>query len=118
MQDVEFFIDNVISDKTKQLMWLTHQLLCDSIPRVQASLKWKVPFYSLKKNICFLNPKPDYLIIGWIQGAALSNPHGLLVGEQKLIRHYIIRAEKDIFREELSWIINEAVMLDPSNKTR
>lgn len=112
MNPVEDFILDYHDKEIKELMQLTHQLLLDSIPQIQYSIKWKVPFYSYKKPLCFLNPKPKFLILGLMDGHLLSDPKGLLVGEQKLLRHYIIRNVDDIFKEEWLELLMELVILN------
>ncbi len=110
--DVEEFIDSYQNDTLKELMWHTHQLLLDNIPNVSYSIKYKVPFYQYKKAICYINPQQNYIILGFVKGRQLSNHHQKLVGEQKMVRHYLIKEEKDIYDSSLLEIINEALILD------
>lgn len=112
MHPVENFILDYPDEKIRELMQLTHQLLLDSVPQIQYDIKWKVPFYSYKKPLCFFNPKPKFLILGLMGGHLLSDPHRLLVGEQKLLRHYIVRNVDDVFKEEWLELLMELVILN------
>jgi hypothetical protein len=111
MNSVEDFMLDYHDEQVKELMLMTHQLLLDSIPQIQCDIKWKIPFYSYKKSFCFLNPKTKLLILGLMDGHLLSDPHKLLVGEQKLLRHYIIRNADDIFKKEWQELLMELVIL-------
>ncbi len=115
MNPVEDYILDYPKEDIRQLMQLTHQLLLDSIPQIQCDIKWKIPFYTYKKPFCFLNPKTKYLILGLMNGQLLSDSHQLLEGEQKILRHYIIRTVEDIYREEFLELLMEAVMLNESS---
>ncbi len=110
MDKVEEFILEYPHKNTRELMLLTHQLLLDSIPQLQHNIKWKVPYYTYKKGFCYLNPKPKYLILGLLQGTLVSDPLHLLIGEQKLVRHYIIRTQEDIYLAGFSEILMEAIL--------
>lgn len=112
MNAVEDFILDYPSEQTKQLMQMTHQLLLDSIPQLQYDIKWKVPFYTYKKSFCFMNPKNNYLILGLMNGQEFADPHQLLVGEQKLLRHYIIKTVDDIFNPSFLELLMEAIMIN------
>lgn len=112
MNPVEDFILDYPHEFTKQLMQLTHQLLLDSIPQLQADIKWKIPFYTYKKAFCFMNPKTNFLILGLMNGHIIADPHHLLIGEQKMLRHYIIKTADDIFNEAFHGLLMEAVILN------
>lgn len=112
MNPIENFILDYPHESTKQLMQLTHQLLLDSIPQIQYDIKWEIPFYTYKKPFCYMNPKTNFLILGLMNGPSISDPGHLLEGEQKLVRHYIIKTADDIFKEGFHRLLMEAVIVN------
>lgn len=88
-------------------MALRHTIL-DSLPGVREKLSYQVPFYSLRKNICFIWPatilwgqKKTYEggRIGFTHGHLLDDPDGYLTrGERKYvsIKDYIQLSEEDL----------------------
>ena len=76
---VSMYIDNQ-SSEIAQLMYLLRGEILESHPAITESLKYGVPFYTLKKNICYLtHSKKDGVYIGFIQGHKLSNEQGVLL---------------------------------------
>ncbi len=114
MDSVEDFILEYPYQNTRELMQLMHQLLLDSIPHICYDIKWKVPYYTYNRGFCFMNPKPDRLILGLMNGAEMTDPHGLLEGGQKLVRHYISRKAEDIYKPEFLELLMEAVVINES----
>jgi len=90
-EEVAAFYEGIEDDRMRRFCIQVHEFILHLDERLDDSIKYGVPFIHFHKNICFFNPKEHHLIIGFIQGAQLSDPEGCLEGEQKLIRHFIIR---------------------------
>ncbi len=118
MNPVDSFIIDYPHEDIKELMLVTHQLLLDFIPNVKVGIKWNVPFYTYKTDVCFMNPKQDHLILGLINGPWLKDPHRILTGEQKLLRHYIIRSIDDLSLEAFYELIKDAILIQEENESR
>lgn len=65
-------------------------------------------------NVCMIAPRGDCLYLGFIHGAALPDPEGLLQGTGKAKRHVEILGPKDIRRRALKALIRAAIAFDPA----
>jgi len=93
----------------QRLLEQTHYLLLDLLPEMQTAIKWRVPYYTYKKPLCYLNTRKDHIYISFLQGTHLSNVQGLLKSKNhKLIRYIDIYTEEDIYKEALAEVILEA----------
>lgn len=97
-------------------MYFLREEILDSHPAITESLKYGVPFYTLKKNICYLTQsKKDGAYIGFIQGHKLSNEQGILITDGrkqvKIIQFESLEDAKDK-TSLLHEVLNEAFILD------
>ncbi len=112
MNPVERYILGYPNDDVRELLILTHDYLLERIPGVKVQLKWKIPTYGTSSLICYLNPKTNFLILGFMKGIHLDDPDGILVGQDlKLIRHLKIEKAEDLFRPEVDVILENAIQL-------
>lgn len=86
------------------------QWLMDT-PGVSESVKYKIPFYDYFGPLIYFNPKKDHLIIGFVNGIKIEDPFGLLTGDQKRIRHFLLDDNTD-FWESLPFYIDEAIRIN------
>jgi hypothetical protein len=86
--------------------------------RVVEVIKWEVPFFVYCGNLCYLNTHNDKVLIGFYRGAELYDPHHLLHGSGKQVRHYIIRTPDACERPELLELIATAALLNEDRKAR
>lgn len=109
--NVDFFIADL---QEPQRSWLLQiqQFILNAAPGIQESIKWKVPCYAYKGMLCYLNPKKDHLDFGFMQGIHLSNTHGLLQGDGKMVRHVKIYTDEDLKWELLGEILQEALLFN------
>lgn len=106
------YLDQLEIPQQRELMTAAHELLLDLIPQVEATVKWKVPFYTYVAPICYLNPVAEHFYFGFIRGSELSNEQGLLMGtDRKLVRLLHIQTLKELFSDSTAEIILEAVSL-------
>jgi len=108
---VEDFIAD-LDEVNRDLCFQLHDFLVQSVPNVNYCIKWGVPFYYYYGNLCYINPKKHYLILGFYQGAKLANQSGILKGQGALVRHVIIKSLEDIYRASLLEVVQEAIILD------
>jgi hypothetical protein len=97
-----------LAEQLRQLIW-------ETLPQVTESFKWKVPFYEGHGLLCYLSPQTDCLVLGFIQGASLTDPAGLLSAQDRQqVRHFRVMPDAPLPREDLrsflieAWLINEA----------
>ncbi len=110
------YIDETHPIEVRQLLISAHRFLRESLPPFSVcSIKWKIPFYTLHRNLCYLNRHRDHITIGFVQGYRLSPRPKILLGESeklKQIRYLEIFSIEDLYSENTQQILNEAIILD------
>ncbi len=68
--------------------------------------------YSLSTSpfdrICYIAPQKNYANLGFFFGAHLDDPHHLLVGDGKRMRHIKVRSGEDASNPALEQLLKEA----------
>ena len=72
------------------------------------------PYGVIGGNVCMLDARGAELSIGFLHGASLPDPEGLLKGEAKAKREFIVRESADLTLPALAALIRAAVDFDPS----
>ena len=118
------YIEETNSAEVRQLLILAHHFLQENLPPfVTLFIKWKIPFYKLHRNFCYLNRHKDHITLGFPHGYKLS-PHPKLLGENenlKQIRFLEIYSVKDLYSDLTRQILHEAILSDETfakNKPR
>lgn len=107
--EVENFIEHQHYEITRLLLSECHQMITQTLPEREASIKWKIPFYYFaKRPLCYLTPKRNEVIVGFVQGIHLSNEQQLLIGEQKQVRHFLVKDIETIWSDALIGTLLEA----------
>lgn len=98
------------------LTYEAHQLILTLVPQVQATIKWKIPYYTYIKGLCYLNPRNKVLDIGIVQGHLLSNKQGILIAEnRKQVRIIRVSSIEELQNDAVKEIILEAALLREMN---
>lgn len=106
------YLDRLDHLHQQRLMTEAHHLLLQLLPQVQTTIKWKVPYYTYRAPICYLNTTKEYFYFGFVRGVELSNTQGLLTGtDRKLVRLLEIQTLEMLFSEQTAEIILEAALL-------
>ena len=71
------------------------------------------PYGVIGGNVCMIGPRHDALHLGFIHGAMLPDPEGLLQGSAKAARYIALRSSKDIRRRAFKALIRAAVAFRP-----
>lgn len=110
------YIEETNPPEVRQLLLAAHQFLQETLPPfATCSIKWKIPFYKLHKNFCYLNRHSDHITLGFPYGYKLSPLPNILLGENeklKQVRYLEIRHLEDLFSETNQQILQEAILLD------
>ena len=77
--------------------------------------KPNMPYGVIGGNVCGIGPKNNVLHLGFIHGAFLPDPEGLLQGTGKAKRHIEFRSSRGIRRRALKNLIRAAVEYDPTS---
>ena len=114
--DVTFFIDQQPSE-LKSILRALRSIIFQTVPYVDESIKYDIPFYNYYGRLCFLNPRNSTVLLGLCKGVLLANMHGLLEGTGKEVRHIRIKHLKDIDQTALQALLQEAVLLNEMLKS-
>jgi hypothetical protein len=102
--------------EVRQLLMEAHHFLQETLPPFAVcSIKWRIPFYTLHKNFCYLNRHRDHITLGFPHGYKLSSVPNILLGENenlKNVRYLEIRSLEDLYSDTTRQIVHEAIVLD------
>ena len=115
MSVLEYF-EETNPPKVRELMIAAHHFLQGNLPPFAAcAIKWRIPFYTLRRNFCYLNRHPDHITLGFPHGYKLAPRPGVLLGEHeklKQVRYLEIFTIEDLYSEITQQILHEAIILD------
>lgn len=63
---------------------------------------------SRRDTICYICPLKDYVRLGFMYGTHLSDPHQMLTGEGKRLRHVKVRTGEEVRNPALQQLVEEA----------
>lgn len=103
-------LDERIGDIAREARALVEQLLPEAQSEFRAghnSLTYS--FTGRYADVfLYLAPFTNHVNLGFFHGAALEDPHGLLVGTGKQLRHVKLRSVEDVRREGIRALIEAA----------
>lgn len=114
-----------LSESEKKMVFELQGLIEECVPKARQKLSYNVPFYSLKKRVCFIWPasvpwgkvKLKGVQLGFCQGYLLQDPHGFLDrGERKQVysKTYFNISEIEKDRDLIRHFLFEAAAVDAS----
>lgn len=110
------YIEETNPSEVRELLLAAHHFLQESLPPfATCAIKWRIPFYTLRRNFCYLNRHPDHITLGFPHGYKLVPRPRVLLGENeklKQIRYLEIFNLEDLYSEQTHEILHEAMMLD------
>jgi hypothetical protein len=110
------YIEETNPPAVRELLIAAHYFLQENLPpSATCAIKWRVPFYSLRRNLCYLNRHRDHITLGFRHGYKLAPQPGVLLGERERLKHvrYMkIRSIKELYANQTLAILHEAVILD------
>jgi len=110
------YIEETNEPKVRELLIAAQQFLEETLPPfATVSIKWRIPFFKLRRNFCYLNRHRDHITLGFPHGYKLCARPKILRGESgklKQIRYLEIREIPDLYSETTQEILHEAIILD------
>lgn len=110
------YIEETNPPEVRQLLMTAHHFLQETLPPFAVcGIKWKIPFYTLHRNFCYLNRHKDHITLGFPHGWKLAPRPKILLGENenlKQVRYLEIFTIKDLYSATTQRILNEAIILD------
>lgn len=80
-------------------------------PELRERLYMDIPSYWSEASLLYLADHSKHVNVGFVFGAHLRDPHGLLEGTGKNMRHVKVRSKADL-TPELAALVREAVAHD------
>ncbi len=110
------YIEETNPPEVRELLLAAHLFLRETLPPfATCAIKWRIPFYSLRRNFCYLNRHRDHITLGFPHGYRLAPQPSVLLGESenlKQVRYLKIGSIEDLYSEETLRILHEAMILD------
>ena len=87
-------------------------LIIEAHPGMTETIKWGNPVFEREGKVCYLAATRAYVSLGFFNGAALSDPEGILEGTGKKMRHVKVRNLSEIRGNWFSSWVRELVQLN------
>ena len=114
--DVFGYIEETNPPEVRELLTAAHHFLQETLPPfATCAIKWRIPFYTLRRNFCYLNRHKDHITLGFPHGWKLSPLPGILLDENEKLKHirYLeIFTLEDLYSEMVHQVLQEAIILD------
>jgi hypothetical protein len=99
--------------KLQEILRGLRELIQDVVPEAAETVNaWGLPTFELNGPLCYFMVATKHITFGFPRGTALTDPHGLLEGTGKNLRHVKLRKVEDLRREGLRELLAEAVRLN------
>lgn len=120
--------DDVLSDSSdemKAIAYALRDLLAQVMPEVtevpwshQKTVGYGVGPKKMSEHFCYIAPHTAYVNLGFMYGADLSDPDGLLEGTGKLLRHIKIRSVEQAKNPAIKVLVEQASTHLPKLKNK
>jgi len=111
---IEWYIESAEHEVQRALLWQAHDLITSTIPQCVSGIKWKVPFYTYIKHLCYLNCYKDHIYVSFLQGQLLdARPQLVKHGTTQVAKYYVTN-EKSLLESAFLEILLESVALQES----
>lgn len=97
---VEGFISSQ-PEPVRSLLWLCRDYLHRNAPGVSEALKWGVPTFMMARNLFYLNPRQDHVVLGFVAGAQMVEFRGVFDHVAAEVAHVQVRSAADLDRPGL-----------------
>ena len=111
--DIEGFLQNY-PPEVQQLARLTQAWVKKVLPESseELALGYKMIMYKLRPNgrqfVVYIAPYPKHVNLGFLMGTSLSDPHKVLKGTGKTLRHIKIKQSGDLEKEGVKEVVEAA----------
>lgn len=110
-------IDEIMAGHSAHVVYLVgalRALITQNFPDLTEEPKrgWNNITYRSKGLVCAISPHKEHVNLNFYKGVSLPDPHGLLQGSGKALRHVKVIKPEDIRADEITQLIQAAVDLD------
>lgn len=94
----------------QEKLWAFHRFISDSHPAIQTTIKYGVPFYVLKKNLCYLCVQKGKVVLGFIDAHLQPGLHEFVdfTGRSQ-IGHFVWQTLDDRCFTDLHQALTQAI---------
>ena len=107
---VNEYIDG-LSGEIQEISQKLRATIFEVVPEAMEELKWGVPCYSKTKSFCYFKATKKHVNLGFDRGAELDDPHEMLEGTGKLMRHVKLKPGQAFPEERIRALIKQAAMM-------
>jgi hypothetical protein len=108
--------DEYLHEKNLGLQEAANQLRAlvkKTLPKSKEGVNpWHIPIFESNGPICYYMAGKNHITLGFIRGASLPDPEGLLEGTGKNLRHVKIKSVDDLNRKGLRDLLKSAARLN------
>src|SRR5690606_30049018 len=108
----ELTVNDFISQQPENqqvLLSRLRDLIKETEPAFEESIKWGKPHYSVRKPVCYLAAQKNHVNLGFYEGGLLPDPDKLLEGTGAKMLHIKIKTTADIQETKILKLIKSAV---------
>ena len=95
-------------EPARSLLWLCRDYLHRTAPGVSEALKWGVPTFMMARNLFYLTPKGDHVVLGFVAGAQMVEFRGVFDHVAAEVAHVRVRTAADLDRPGLREAVRTA----------
>lgn len=95
-------------EPARSLLWLCRDYVHRNAPGVSEAIKWGVPTFMLERNVFYLNPKGDHVVLGFVRGAQMPGFQGVFDHVAQEVAHVLVRGAADLERPGLREAVRAA----------
>jgi hypothetical protein len=106
-QAVDLFIAGQ-PDRVRPLLQATRRFLHEAAPGLTEAMKWRVPTFMHGRNLFYLNPQADHVVLGFTNGAQMAEFRGVFDVVLTEVAHVRVRSADDLKRPGLREAVRSA----------
>lgn len=106
---------NELEDWQKDVVAALRQLIVEAVPDVKETWKWAQPVYEDHGPFAYIKAFKNSVNFGFWRGIDLPDPHGLLQGGGKGMRHVKLVGLQDLHKSAFMDMVRAAVELNRRN---
>jgi hypothetical protein len=95
-------------DAVRPLLQATRRFLHECAPGLSEAIKWRVPTFMQGRNLFYLNPQADHVVLGFTGGAQMAEFRGVFDAVLAEVAHVRIRSADDLRRPGLREAVRAA----------
>jgi hypothetical protein len=99
--------------KLQEIIRGLRDLILEAVPEITETVNpWGLPTFELNGPLGYFMTAKKHITFGFHRGTSLTDPHGLLEGTGKNLRHVKLRNVEDLHKDGLRELVEEAARLN------